>query len=65
MSASGGAGRELRFYLNDDADFNKFKQAVTSELSNTEFHGGTEEKGDEAEHAAEEAEQAADLNAKE
>jgi hypothetical protein len=54
-----GAGRELRFYLNDDTDFSKFKQAVTTELLNTEFHGGTEEKEDEAEHAAEEAEQAA------
>jgi hypothetical protein len=37
----------------------RFPQAVTTELLNTEFHGGTEEKEDEAEHAAEEAEQAA------
>jgi hypothetical protein len=37
------SGRRLRFNLVEEADFTKFKRAVTVELSNTEFHGAAED----------------------
>jgi len=43
---------KLRFYLFDEADFAKFRTAVTVELSNTEFFGVSEDEQDEAEQAA-------------
>jgi hypothetical protein len=46
-------GRRLRFYLFDELAFNKFKHAVTVELSTTEFHGSSEDDVDEVERAAE------------
>jgi hypothetical protein len=42
------AGRKLRFYLTDEADFSKFKAAVANELSNVEFQSVPEDEGDEA-----------------
>jgi hypothetical protein len=46
-------GRRLRFYLFEEADFMKFKKAVTVELSDTEFHADSEDEIDEVEQAAE------------
>jgi hypothetical protein len=36
----------LRFTIVDESDFKKFKKAVTTELSGTEFYGGADEDDD-------------------
>jgi hypothetical protein len=46
-------GQSLRFTLVDDSDFEKFKKALTTELSGIVFYGGVEE-GDDAEGKREE-----------
>jgi hypothetical protein len=42
------AGQSLRFTLVDESDFEKFKKALTTELSGIVFYGGVDE-GDDAE----------------
>jgi hypothetical protein len=37
------AGQSLRFTLFDESDFEKFKKALTTELSGIVFYGGVEE----------------------
>jgi hypothetical protein len=50
-----GGGRGLRFKLFEEADFTAFKKAITTELSNTEFHGAPDEEADEVDEAEGEA----------
>jgi hypothetical protein len=41
--------KKLRFRLSNEADFNKFKKAFTTELTNVEFDGPSDDEVDEAE----------------
>ena len=36
-------GRALRFYLSDEASLDKFKQAASAELANTEFQHNSDD----------------------
>jgi hypothetical protein len=46
-------GRRLRFYLDDEDAFKKFKNAATLELANTEFQSVSDDDIEESDQAAE------------